>query len=138
MLDFEIKSRKLTLGNRKGQKAYFAQVKVQDKLTNEMLINRIVRGTSLSEGDVRNALITLRNEICEALEMGMSVDLAELGTIRVVVPSKMMDSEEAVTVKDALKTPRIVFSPRRVMRDAAKRVELNIDRGDESSSTPNS
>lgn len=60
--------------------------------------------------------------------MGMSVDLAELGGIRIVVPSKMMDTPEEVTVKDALKTPKIVFTPKQKMRDAANSVELSIDR----------
>ena len=43
-----------------------------------MLIERIVRETSLSEGDVKNALVSLSNVVCEAMTLGMSVDLAEL------------------------------------------------------------
>ena len=85
--------------------------------------------TSLSEGDVSNALISLGNIVCDALKMGMSVDLAELGSLRLIVPSKMMDTPEEVTVADALKTPKIVFTPKQKMRDAANSVELSIDRG---------
>ena len=66
--------------------------------------------------------------MCDALKMGMSVDLAELGSLRLVVPSKMMDTPEEVTVADALKTPKIVFTPKQKMRDAANSVELSIDR----------
>ena len=128
MLDFEIKTKVLNVGNRKGQTVYYAQVKSQQKLTNEMLIERIVRETSLSEGDVKNALVSLSNVVCDAMQMGMSVDLAELGSFRLVVPSKMMDTPEEVTVKDALKNPKIVFTPKQRMRDAANEVELSIDR----------
>lgn len=128
MLEFEVKSRVQPVGERKGQTVYYAQVKSQQKLTNKMLIERIVRETSLSEGDVKNALISLSNVVCEALEMGMSVDLAEFGNLRISVPSKMMDTPEEVTVKDALKTPKIVFTPKQKMRDAANAVELSIDR----------
>ena len=133
MLENEIKSKVLTIGNRKGQTVYYAYPKSQQKLDNEMVIERIVRETSLSEGDVKNALVSLSNIVCDALKMGMSVDLAELGSIRIVVPSKMMDSPEQVTVKDALKTPKIVFTPKQKMRDAANSVELSVDR--EKSST---
>ena len=77
---------------------------------------------------MKNALISLSNVVCEAMQLGMSVDLAELGSFRVVVPSKMMDSAAEVTVKDALKTPKIVFTPKQKMRDAANSVELSIDR----------
>ena len=66
--------------------------------------------------------------MCEALQLGMSVDLAELGSFRLTVPSKMMDSPEEVTVADALKTPKITFTPKQKMRDAANAVELSIDR----------
>ena len=128
MLEFEVKSKVQPVGERKGQTVYYAQVKSQQKLTNKMLIERIVRETSLSEGDVKNALISLSNVVCEALQLGMSVDLAELGNLRVSVPSKMMDTEKEVTAKDALKTPKIVFTPKQKMRDAASEAELSIER----------
>lgn len=128
MIDFEIKSKTQPIGTRKGQTVYFAQPKSQQYFTNKMLIERIVRETSLSEGDVKNALISLSNVVCEAMQLGMSVDLAELGSFRVVVPSKMMDTPAEVTVKDALKTPKIVFTPKQKMRDAANQVELSVDR----------
>ena len=143
MIDFEIKSKTQPIGTRKGQTVYFAQPKSQQYFTNKMLIERIVRETSLSEGDVKNALISLSNVVCEALQLGMSVDLAELGNLRVSVPSKMMDTEKEVTAKDALKTPKIVFTPKQKMRDAANQVELSVDRdslkasaGGGSSTTP--
>ena len=115
MIDFEIKSRVLTIGNRKGQTGYYAYPKTVQKLTHKMLVERIVRETSLSAGDVSNALISL-------------VDLAELGSLRVIVSSKMMDTPEAVTAKDALKTPKISFTPKQKMREAALKVEVSIDR----------
>lgn len=126
MLDFEIKQKVLNVGNRKGQTVYYALPKTQQKLTNKMLIDRIVRETSLSEGDVKNALVSLSNVVCESLQQGMSVDLAELGSLRLTVPSRMMDTPEEVTVKDALKTPKITFTPKQKMRDAAGKVELSI------------
>ena len=129
MMEFDIDKRVQPIGERKGQTVYFAKLKSQQKLTNSMLIERIVRETSLSEGDVKNALVSLSNVVCEALKMGMSVDLAELGNLRVSVPSKMMDTAAEVTVKDALKTPKIVFTPKQKMRDAANKVELSIDKG---------
>lgn len=127
MMEFEIDSRVQPIGKREGQTVYFAKLKTQQKLTNEMVIERIVRETSLSESDVKNALVSLSNIVCDALKLGMSVDLAELGSFRLTVPSKMMDSPEEVTVADALKTPKITFTPKQKMRDAANAVELSID-----------
>ena len=129
MLEHEIKTQVLTIGNRKGQTVYYAYPKSQQKLTNDMVVERIVRETSLSEGDVKNALVSLSNIVCDALQLGMSVDLAELGSFRLVVPSKLKDSPAKVTEKDTLKTPNIGFTPKQKMRDAANAAALRIDTG---------
>lgn len=128
MMEFDILSRVQKIGDRKGATVYYARLKSQAKMDNDMVIERIVRETSLSEGDVKNALVSLSNVVCDALKLGMSVDLAELGNFRLNVSSKMMNSPEEVTVKDALNTPKIVFTPKQKMRDAANKVELSVDR----------
>ena len=126
MIEFEVKSRKMNIGDRKGQTVFYATPKSKQKLTNKMAVDRIVRETSLSAGDVSNALISLGTIVRDALLMGSSVDLADLGSFRVVAPPTMMDKEEDVTVT-TLKTPKIIFTPKVQMRDAAKSVELSVD-----------
>ena len=90
-----------------------------------MVVDRIVRETSLSAGDVSNALISLGAIVRDALELGQSVDLADLGSFRIIVPPKMMDSAAEVTA-DSLKAPKIVFTPKAAMRNAAKSVERRV------------
>ena len=126
MIEFEVKSRKLNIGKRKGQTVYFASPKSNQHLTNKMVVDRIVRETSLSAGDVSNALISLGAIVRVALLLGSSVDLADLGSFRVVVPPKMIDKEIDVTA-ETLKSPKIVFTPKMQMRAAAKAVELSVD-----------
>ena len=112
MIEFEVKSRKLNIGKRKGQTVYYASPKAKQHFTNKMVIDRIVRETSLSAGDVSNALISLGAIVRDALLMGSSIDLADLGSFRVIVPPKMIDNEIDVCV-ETLK--------------AAKNVELSVD-----------
>lgn len=126
MIEFEIKSKIQLIGKRKGQTVYFAQATAQQHLTSNMVIDRIVRETSLSAGDVSNALISLGAIVRDALLMGASIDLADLGSFRVIVPPKMIDNEIDVCV-ETLKTPKIVFTPKMQMREAAKNVELSVD-----------
>lgn len=100
----------------------------------------VIEQISLSGVDVSNALISLSSIVCDTFKIGMSVNLAELGSFRLVVPSKMMDIPEEVTVANALKTPKIVFTPKQKMHDATNSVELNIDQGSvkaSSGTTPN-
>ena len=122
MIEFEVKSRKLNIGKRKGQTVYFASPKSNQHLTNKMVVDRIVRETSLSAGDVSNALISLGAIVRDALLLGSSVDLADLGSFRVVVPPKEVD-----VTAETLKSPNIVFTPKMQMRAAAKAVELSVD-----------
>ena len=125
MIEFEVKSKTQPIGKRKGQTVYYAQPVSQQHLTNKMVVDRIVRETSLSAGDVSNALISLGAIVRDALELGQSVDLADLGSFRIVVPAEMMDTEVEVTA-DSLKAPKIVFTPKAAMRNAAKSVELRV------------
>ena len=127
MIEFEVKSKTQPIGKRKGQTVYFAQPVSQQHLTNKMVVDRIVRETSLSAGDVSNALISLGAIVRDALELGQSVDLADLGSFRIVVPAKMMDTEAEVTA-ESLKSPKIIFTPKAAMRNAAKSVELRVAR----------
>ncbi|GAB6976512.1 HU family DNA-binding protein [Prevotella falsenii] len=125
MIEFEVRSKKMTIGKNKGNTVYYAYPKAKQNLTNKMVIDRIVRETSLSAGDVSNALISLGAIVRDALLMGTSVDLADLGSFRVVVSSKMIEKEIDVCA-ETLKKPRIVFTPKAQMREAAKNVELNV------------
>lgn len=94
MIEFEVKSRKLNIGKRKGQTVYYASPKAKQHFTNKMVIDRIVRETSLSAGDVSNALISLGAIVRDALLMGSSIDLADLGSFRVIVPPKMKEGKK--------------------------------------------
>lgn len=78
MIEFEVKSKTQPIGKRKGQTMYYAQPVSQQHLTNKMVVDRIVR---------------------DALELGQSVNLADLGSFRIVVPAKMMDTEAEVTAE---------------------------------------
>lgn len=126
MLKFEVKTKVSPLGDRKGQTVYYAYPLTQDRMTLDTLLKRIERETSLTAGDVRNALSSMTHIICEALSEGRNVDLGELGAIRLIVPSRMMDNKEDVTVAKALKEPKIVFTPKQAMKDAAKKVQMVI------------
>lgn len=52
----------------------------------------------------------------------------ELDSIRLTISSKMTDTPEEVTVANVLKTPKIVFTPKQRMRDAANAMLRTIDR----------
>ena len=78
MIIFKVKESILKVGPRKGQKAYSAVPKAPNRFSSIWLVERIVRETSLSEGDVRNVLITLRNIVKEIVSLGGALDLGDI------------------------------------------------------------
>ena len=103
--------------------------KGQQKLTPEMVLERIVKETSLSEGDARNVIIMLRNLIVECARLGIGLDLGDIFSLRVYFPSKMVDNKKDVTAA-TLKTPKIIFTPKAKMRAAAKAADVVVDNPD--------
>ena len=126
MVEFEVKSKKQTIGKKKGQTVYYAVAKNNQHLTLDSLCDMIMDETSLSRGDVMNTLITLGKMACRSLKMGASVDLGDLGSLRVYFPPKMMDNMKDVTAA-TLKTPKIIFTPKAKMREAAHAAEVSVD-----------
>ena len=126
MIEFKVTSRKATMGKMKRKTVYIAVPKGQQKLTPEMVLERIVRETSLSEGDARNVIITLRNLILECARMGTGLDLGDIFSLRVNVPSKMEENEKDVSAK-SLKTPKLTLTWKESVRKVLKELQVDVD-----------
>lgn len=126
MLSFKVIERQMKIGPLKGKKGYGAAPKSQDKFSQSWLIQRIVRETLLSEGDVRNVLITLRNIIIEVVTLGGSLDLGDIFSLRVSIPSKMIEKAEAVSAA-VLKRAGIIVTWKDPIRKALKNIEVEVD-----------
>ena len=126
MIIFKVIESVLSIGPRKGQKAYSAVPKAPNKFSSAWLVERIVRETSLSEGDVRTVLITLRNIFIEVITLGGSLDLGDIFSFRTAIPSKMETKEEDVSA-NSLKRPRIIVSWKENVRKALKNIEVEVD-----------
>ncbi|ERI86872.1 putative DNA-binding protein [Bacteroides pyogenes F0041] len=126
MIEFEVKSRKMTIGKNKGKTMYYAVPKVSKQhLTSYQLENEIIAATSLTRGDVRNALTSLAETVNRALSRGDSVDLGDLGMLKVIVNPVYKEKEEEVTAS-ALKGPIVRFYPKLGMRQAYKSVQIRV------------
>jgi len=126
MVKFKVIERLMKIGPLKGKKGYGAAPKAQEKFSQSWLIQRIVRETSLSEGDVRNVLITLRNIIIEVVTLGGALDLGDIFSLRVSMPSTFIEKEEDVTSK-VLKKPGIIVTWKDNIRQALKGIEVEVD-----------
>ena len=126
MIAFKVIERLMKIGPLKGKKGYAAVPKSQDKFSQRWLLERIVRETSLSEGDVSNVLITLRNIVVEVVKQGNSLDFGDILSLRVSIPSKFIEKEEEVTAT-VLKKPGIIVTWKDAVRKALKEIQVEVD-----------
>ena len=126
MISFKVIESVLRIGPRQGQKAYSAVPKSVNKFSSSWLVERIVRETSLSEGDVRNVLITLKNITKEVVSLGGSLDLGDIFSFRTSIPSKMEKNEKDVCA-ESLKYPRIIVTWKEPIRKALKDIQIEVD-----------
>ena len=126
MIIFKVKESILKVGPRKGQKAYSAVPKATNRFSSTWLVERIVRETSLSEGDVRNVLITLRNIVKEIVSLGGALDLGDIFSLRTVITSKMEANEKDVCVT-SLKRPHIVVTWKESVRKSLGDIKVEVD-----------
>ena len=126
MIEFKVAPRKATMGKMKGKTGYIAVPRGQQKISPEMVLERIVRETSLTEGDARNVIITLRNLILECARMGTGLDLGDIFSLRVNVPPKMEENEKDVCAK-SLKAPKLTLTWKESVRKALKELQVDVD-----------
>ena len=126
MISFKVIENVLRIGPRQGQKAYSAVPKSVNKFSSSWLVERIVRETSLSEGDVRNVLIALKNITKEVVSLGGSLDLGDIFSFRTSIPSKMEKNEKDVCA-ESLKYPRIIVTWKEPIRKALKDIQIEVD-----------
>ena len=131
MLLYNVKKEEMRIGKHKGKTMYYASPIAQDKITTKQLEDRIVNATALSRADVRSAITALAKIVREEMLSGRTVDLANLGSFKVVSNGKR--AEKAVTA-ETLKTPRIQFFPKLEMRNQAKNVQHVVIRESEAGS----
>ena len=95
---------------------------------------RVLRvGVEPVQIDVRSAITALAKIVREEMLSGRTVDLANLGSFKVVSNGKRVETEKAVTA-ETLKTPRIQFFPKLEMRNQAKNVQHVVIRESEAGS----
>ena len=127
MLLYNVKKEEMRIGKHKGKTMYYASPIAQDKITTKQLEDRIVNATALSRADVRSAITALAKIVREEMLSGRTVDLANLGSFKVVSNGKRVTAE-------TLKTPRIQFFPKLEMRNQAKNVQHVVIRESEAGS----
>ena len=126
MIEFQVKSKKATLGKNKGQTIYFAQRLAHPRKSLSDIERSIAFATTLTRADVRACIVALTDIVEGYLQDGFAVDLGELGMLSLMISSRQSLKEEDVTAQ-TLRTPRVRYFPKSKLRRAAHAASLSVD-----------
>ena len=126
MIEFQVKSKKATLGKNKGQTIYFAQRRTHPRKSLADIERSIAFATTLTRADVRACIVALTDIVEGYLQDGFAVDLGELGMLCLMISSRQSLKEEDVTAQ-TLRTPRVRYFPKSKLRRAAHAASLSVD-----------
>ncbi|MCD8176724.1 MAG: HU family DNA-binding protein [Tannerellaceae bacterium] len=103
---------------------YYAHAMVSGTMSIAKLSERISRASTAARGDVQVVIMSLVDEVIDALEDGNTVKLGDLGTVRISLSSTGEISAGSVTANN-IKKCRIVFTPSVMLKDRINRISFN-------------
>lgn len=105
------------------QTKWYAAPVNEGRVTQREIAADIVELSSLSRGDISNVIESLITVIPRYLMLGKSVNLGDLGTLRISFGSEGVDDKEQF-VPSMIKGVRVVFTPSVQLKDAIEKTRL--------------
>lgn len=105
------------------QTKWYAAPVNEGRVTQREIAADIVELSSLSRGDISNVIESLITVIPRYLMLGKSVNLGDLGTLRISFGSEGVDDKEQF-VPSMIKDVRVVFTPSVQLKDAIEKTRL--------------
>ncbi|MDR0972006.1 MAG: HU family DNA-binding protein [Bacteroidales bacterium] len=109
MIYYTKNRRKITVGVAPGFK-FIAKILRNEDITEQQIVEKIVKSSTLSEGDVLSCLRNLQLVMTEYLTSGSTIRLENLGTFTPYLESKACESIDEVT-ENSIKGVKIRFIP---------------------------
>jgi len=102
---------------------YYAQPVNTGKISQRSIAEDIVNLSSLARGDVSNAIESLIDVIPRYLLMGKSVNVGDLGTLRLSFSSKGVENPKEFNT-GMISGVRVIFTPSVEFKNALKKVSF--------------
>ncbi|MBN1184387.1 MAG: HU family DNA-binding protein [Bacteroidales bacterium] len=122
MLKYKLVERGNPLNTKSPKKFYATNVKTGSKSI-AAISKDIADMSSLSRGDVQNVLTNLVDQIPKYLLDGQSVQLGELGTLRISFSSEGVDKESDFNT-NKIKNIKVIFTAGRLIKDGIEKAKF--------------
>jgi predicted histone-like DNA-binding protein len=88
---------------------------------------QIAGRSSLTRGDVENVLTNFLDEVPTFLKIGMSVQLAHFGTLRLSISSESVDEDKEFTVA-MIRGVHVIFTPSSEFKESLRNITFEEER----------
>ena len=103
-------------GDRTKPAKWYASPTSRGRKSIKQISNDVSGSSSVSRGDIQNVILSLVDQIPKYLVDGQSVELGELGTLRISFSSEGVDNKEDFNTSKIEKA-KIVFTPSTAMKE---------------------
>ena len=122
---YNVIEKKLPGSNNKGQVKYFAVVKSTSKVGLTEMTSYIESICTVNGADIRAVLYGLEEFIIKSLNDGKTVEIGEIGNIKVRVNSEGEDSANLVSLK-SIKKARATFLPGKRLKNMLRNLTYKL------------
>ena len=126
MIQYTVKERRMKVGKHAGKTMYYAEAQKSKVIDFEEVIRDVAEMSSLTTGDVRNAVDRLAYYLKRELTEGNTVRLGQIGTFRLYAPGRFMEHPEEVNAM-TIKGAKIQFIQNRHLREASSLIKVAVD-----------
>lgn len=125
-MEFSLREKIMPIGKHKGKKVYYAEAHRPRVINFEEVISDISEMSSLTTGDVRNAIDRIAYYLRRELSAGNTIQLGQIGTFKLSVGSKYHEKPTEVSA-DTLKRPKLRIIPNSYLKSSANLLKVNVD-----------
>ena len=104
---------------------FYAQPVIDGTVTKKTLADDLVLISSLSRGDISSVIENLIDILPKYLLMGKSVQLGELGTLRVSFSSEGADTKEQLNAK-MIRGQKVIFTPGKLLKEMLPKLTFEL------------
>ena len=125
MLQYRLVKRKdLTKGALEGSTLMYPQLVSGAKISFDQLCEDVAEQSSLTSGDVKNAMDRLIYCLSRYLSNGQGVDCGDLGSFRVSLRSSGSDVAENYDASTMMRKPKVNYTPGKKLRLSAESAQF--------------
>ncbi|KGN71937.1 HU family DNA-binding protein [Porphyromonas sp. COT-239 OH1446] len=125
-MDYSIKKKVMPIGKHKGKTMYYAEANRGRVINFEEVVADISEMSSLTTGDVRNAIDRIAYYLKRELVAGNTIRLGQIETFKLVARGAYKEDPIEVDA-DTVKKPRLRIIANGYLRSAANQFRVNVD-----------